>query len=1186
MTAPISFTGLATGIDSESIITSMVEAQSQPIQRLENQAILLELKREVFREVNTQLLSLQNETLNLRLESTFSSRSASSSDENKVQATANFSAAKTNHRVIVHELAQEAAVTSHRYLSQAKLLGSNTMGINQVGTTTRVNAPGAGRLIGGVVLSESDTLGSLGLAGDFTLLIDPDDDGSRSAVPVIGLDASTTVGGLINKINDQVDSVKAQLIYDEALGDKVIQLSSNYVGLDVSVSSAVAEAVFGIDAGATASSAGSSGLGSARGKAALKPEYVPSGTVSIFSTDGQAGSITGSVDLAAVGDDILELTLDDLGVTEFSGFEIDPDASGSTGSVAVKHEDGSLLQSTDTMADLIEAINRSVPDVTAQLVDGTGGEVYLRITANEGGRDITVQQLGSNKGIMKEILGTGDSVTSSNATTDSSEVTLVQSFYRRGNLTPESRRVVSGTKENYRTVGVSDLIDGVTIVGATAGEVFTPGSARLQISNNERLAIDNSERFQLFGVQGVTDSSYATGLGLDADGSGVIGLNKTVAELNTAGAFTLDSPGEITAGQFKVGDTILTLTQDEIDEEITLAEIIARINSTGEGVVVHYEAASDRFIASASDYGSSGTVSFATYTGQPGESNVLKVLGLTNIAEGTLNSAGRDAGQIDQDAEVIDAGFAIRPTSGTFTINGTTIEVDTTSDSLEDVIDKINTSAAGVTASLDTNSNRINLVQNVDEDTTINFIQVGSSYDTSNLIAALRITGGANADGSIKAAESPRIKNNVGSERRQAEIEIDGLQYTRNTNTIDDITPGLTYQLLGVTEAPVTLTVSGNTDKAIDALASWVTEYNKTLKMLTPERISSTERKNLEPLTDEERNTLSFEELIERLDKFETLNKNEVIRRDSSIQRLMNQMQTNVISPIPDLSGEITSLVDIGISSGEPGAPLTQNLMGVLVLDSTDYEEIKTALENNQRLLDALNSDDRTVGELFRQQGYSTVSIMGTTSYDEDTPLANDISFQVYNGTNSAFITLEAGEYSKTQLLSQIISQIKRNGVSDIEVSFDSGGHLMFVNEKSIGSAYIRILDATDPSETDRLSNRLGIAGGSFNGPVAETKDGVAEKFYNNLREATGVEGYIRQQVSLGGTYGQGTIYDELISLQEQIQRLEERIATREERLRKRFANMEKVVASLQAQQNALAQFMTVSTGLQQARNT
>ena len=71
---------------------------------------------------------------------------------------------------------------------------------------------------------------------------------------ITGLDASATVDEMIEKINEQIDSVNAQLIYDEAHGGTVIQLSSNYVGLDVSLSGVVAETVFGIDSAATVSS--------------------------------------------------------------------------------------------------------------------------------------------------------------------------------------------------------------------------------------------------------------------------------------------------------------------------------------------------------------------------------------------------------------------------------------------------------------------------------------------------------------------------------------------------------------------------------------------------------------------------------------------------------------------------------------------------------------------------------------------------------------------------------------------------------------------------------------------------------------------------------------------------------------------------------------------------------------------
>ncbi len=1183
MTAPISFTGLATGIDTDAVIQSLLDVQRRPIKRLQGKSEVLALQRETLRDVNNQLLNLQNEALTLRLESTFSSRTASSSDESKLQATATFSAVKTNHRVNITQLAQEAIVNSHRYLSQARVLGTNTVGINVLGGTSRTNAPGAGRIKGGVVLEPTDTLGSLGLAGDFTLRIDPDGDGSHSAVEITGLDASTTISQLIEKITGQVDSVKAHLVYDEALVGKALQLSSDFVGIDISTSGAVAEAVFGIDPGATVNSGSPAGIGSARAYAAVNPEDLALGTYTILSTDGKAGRITGTVDLAAAagGGNILELTLDDLGVKEFDDFEIDPDASGATGNVAVRKEDGTNLIATDTIGELIEAINRSVPDVTAQLVEGSGGETYIQITANEGGRDITVSQLGSTNGILKKVLGAGgDTLTSSNATSDSGDFTLIQTFYRRGNITAESQRVVSGTKENYRTNGVADLIHGVTIVGAPVGDVFTPGAARLQVNSSSSMAIESNTRTQMFGLGGITDSSYATGLALDADSSG---LNKAIKDLNAAGAFALESGAGITAGTFRVGDTTLSITQDEIDNGITLAGVLARINSAGEGVVVTYEAGTDRFVATASNYGPEETTSFANYTGAAGTSNVLKVLGLTNAPTGVLTSIGTSAGRIDEEAELIQAGFSIKPTSGTFSINGIAIEVDVAADSLYDIIERINSSAAGVTASLDSVSNQISLVQNVDEDTTADYIRIGSNSDTSNLLKVLRITAGANGDGSIANMESAKSQTTVGSQRQTAKLMVDNILYSRNTNTIDDITPGVTYELLGVSESPVTVTVSGDTDRAVESIARFVTEHNKTIKMLNPERLNASERKFLEPITDEERATLTFDELLKHLDKFETYNKNETIRRDSHLQLLQGQLRNSIFTQVDIAGSNLTSIANLGISSGEPGSPLTDNYEGVLVADSVEYDEILETLQNNQRLIDALNNDDHAVFKLFSQAALSNVKVTGTSAFDEGTPLANDIIFQVHNGSNSALITLPAGTSDKTDILSIISDRLARAGVDDIEVSFDARDHLVFENETTSGRAFIRILDATEQSETDRLSSRLGIAGGSFLGQEAESRAGVAEKLSLQLREATGVSGYISQRVSFGGIYGQGTIFDEIVQVQDQILRIEERIAQREERLRRKFVNMEQVIARLQEQQNTLNQFFQIVSATQTA---
>ncbi|MEA1996922.1 MAG: flagellar cap protein FliD N-terminal domain-containing protein, partial [Gemmatimonadota bacterium] len=541
MSAPISFTGLATGIDSDSIITQLLDIQRRPIERLENESETLALESEAMRAVNNQLLNLQNETLNLRLESTFSSRTVSSSDDTRVKATADFSAAKTNHRVKVTQLAQAATVSSSRYLSRARLLGSNTVGINLVGGENYINSPGAGRIKGGVALNKTDTLGSLGLGGDFYLSIDPDSGGSYRAVEITGLEASTTVGELIDKIREQVDSVKVQLSYDEALGVDTMLLSSDFTGVDIGLSGAVAEAVFGIESSAAVTSDGTSGLGSARATASLAPDEIFTGTATVVSSNGRAGSITGTVDLAAAaageGVDVQELTLAGLGVTGFDGFEIDPDASGATGNVAVLLSDGSKLTGESTVAEMIEAVNNSVPDVTAQLAESPGGAVYLRITANEGGRDVTVSQTGVSDGITQRLFGFSDTATSTDATSDSSDFTMVCTSYRRGGFSPVERRVVTGTEENYRAGGVTGLIHGVTLVGSSTGEVFTPGAARMQICSSREMAIWDNARTQYYGVTGVTDSSYATGLGLDAQSGGLTGINMSVKDLNDQGAF-------------------------------------------------------------------------------------------------------------------------------------------------------------------------------------------------------------------------------------------------------------------------------------------------------------------------------------------------------------------------------------------------------------------------------------------------------------------------------------------------------------------------------------------------------------------------------------------------------------------------------------------------------------------------
>ncbi len=107
------------------------------------------------------------------------------------------------------------------------------------------------------------------------------------------------------------------------------------------------------------------------------------------------------------------------------------------------------------------------------------------------------------------------------------------------------------------------------------------------------------------------------------------------------------------------------------------------------------------------------------------------------LASSTVARSAAAAGQaVDQGAPLQSAGFAITPTSGTFTINGVTITIDASVDKIGDVINRINSSGAGVTASLvndpDGRANRLEL-------TSASPIQLGSGADTSNFLTAAKL---------------------------------------------------------------------------------------------------------------------------------------------------------------------------------------------------------------------------------------------------------------------------------------------------------------------------------------------------------------------------------------------------------------------------------------------------------------
>ncbi|GGC82986.1 flagellar hook-associated protein 2 [Thalassobacillus devorans] len=106
--------GLASGMDIDGIVKDLMKAERMPLDKMEQDKTWLTWQRDAYRDVNKQLLELDNLTLDMKLQRTFNSKSTSSSQEDAVTAIANTSASAGSYNVEVKQLASSAINVSQK----------------------------------------------------------------------------------------------------------------------------------------------------------------------------------------------------------------------------------------------------------------------------------------------------------------------------------------------------------------------------------------------------------------------------------------------------------------------------------------------------------------------------------------------------------------------------------------------------------------------------------------------------------------------------------------------------------------------------------------------------------------------------------------------------------------------------------------------------------------------------------------------------------------------------------------------------------------------------------------------------------------------------------------------------------------------------------------------------------------
>lgn len=110
---PIRMSGMISGMDTDSIVQELVNAQKLKNKKTTDKKQLLEWKQEKWKELNTKLYKLYTDKVSdLRLQKNYLTKKTTVSDETKVSITASKDSPEGAHQISVKQLASSQYVTS------------------------------------------------------------------------------------------------------------------------------------------------------------------------------------------------------------------------------------------------------------------------------------------------------------------------------------------------------------------------------------------------------------------------------------------------------------------------------------------------------------------------------------------------------------------------------------------------------------------------------------------------------------------------------------------------------------------------------------------------------------------------------------------------------------------------------------------------------------------------------------------------------------------------------------------------------------------------------------------------------------------------------------------------------------------------------------------------------------------
>lgn len=289
------------------------------------------------------------------------------------------------------------------------------------------------------------------------------------------------------------------------------------------------------------------------------------------------------------------------------------------------------------------------------------------------------------------------------------------------------------------------------------------------------------------------------------------GVNAGAAVDPTAAIGSAAYSRQISEGTFSVNGKVITLAHTD-----TLEDVLGKISTaTGGQVTGAYDPGTDRITLT-----SASTIVLGSARDT---SNFLGAVGLRNSATlGSSVTSEFELGGVKTSALLQEANFAtpLLAGAGKFSVNGVEIAYDSAVDSVSAVLQRINDSEAGVSASYDPVNDRFQLTNKVTGDVGISIEDI-----TGNFAVAARLSTGV-----LERGTDLVYTINSGGELRS------------QTNTISEATSGIPGLSINVqAEGEATITVGSDVDAIKNEIKDFIEAYNKVQSLIETQTASSTD---------------------------------------------------------------------------------------------------------------------------------------------------------------------------------------------------------------------------------------------------------------------------------------------------------------------------------------------------------